>query len=226
MSLTIGAITIGQSPREDIIPDLKMLIGAEVSIEVRGILDRMEREEIRNFAPRRKEKILNTRLRNGESVTLGYNHVVEGIRKTLAELRNDGYASIALLCTCHFSELNDEKGLIQVSTLLRQEVEAKLKKGILGILVPSAEQIGQTEKEWFCPGLKVIVASASPYGKSTDVISAVSHLSTKAVDLILLDCIGYNLSLFNELKEITETPMILSVEVLAHHLRKHLFSEK
>ena len=51
MSLTIGAITIGQSPREDIIPDLKMLIGAEVSIVVRGILDRMEREEIRNFAP-------------------------------------------------------------------------------------------------------------------------------------------------------------------------------
>jgi protein AroM len=161
-----------------------------------------------------------TRLRDGESVALGYGWVVKGIRKCLAGLRTEGFEIIALLCTCHFSELEDEKGLIQISKLVEEKVKEMVKKGRLGVLIPSAEQILQTEKRWQRPGVKVIVASASPYGPRDEVISAVNSLAKHQVDLIVLDCIGYNLSVCERIKKTTSIPVILPLQLLAQALKK------
>ena len=61
MLTKIGAITIGQSPRDDIIPDLKKLMGVKIPIEVLGVLDNFEKEEIKKLSPNRKEEVLMTR---------------------------------------------------------------------------------------------------------------------------------------------------------------------
>jgi protein AroM len=214
----IGAITIGQSPRDDIIPDLKKLIGIEIPIEVFGILDNLKAKEIKKMAPGKKEDVLMTRLADGTSVALGYESVVRGIQKCLTELRTKEFEIIALLCTCHFSELKNEKGLVQVSNLMEEKVRETIEKDRLGILIPSAKQILQTEKKWRCPGIQVLVASASPYGKKEEVISAVKSLVERRVDLIVLDCIGYNLSLYERLKKAFSIPMILPLELLAQGL--------
>jgi len=216
----IGAITIGQSPRDDILPDLKKLMGVEMPIEVLGVLDNLEKEEIKKLSPDRREDVLMTRLRDGESVVLGYGWVVKGIRKCLAELRTEGFEIIALLCTCHFSELEDEKGLIQISKLVEEKVKEMVKKGRLGVLIPSAEQIRQSEKRWRRSGVEVIVASASPYGKRDDVILAVNSLVERQVDLIVLDCIGYDLSVYNRIRKTTSVPVILPLELLAQDLKE------
>lgn len=214
----IGAITIGQSPRDDIIPDLKKLIGIEIPIEVLGILDNLETKEIKKMAPGKKEDVLVTRLGDGASVALGYESVVKGIQKCLTELRTRGFEIIALLCTCHFSELKNEKALVQVSNLIEEKVREVIEKIRLGVLIPSAKQILQTEKRWRRPGIQVLVASASPYGKKEEVISAVKGLVERRVDLIVLDCIGYNLSLYERLKKAFSIPMILPLELLAQGL--------
>jgi len=46
----LGAVTIGQSPRTDIIPDLRTVLGAEVEIVEAGALDGLSPEEIRTLA--------------------------------------------------------------------------------------------------------------------------------------------------------------------------------
>ena len=216
----IGAITIGQSPRDDILPDLRKLMGVEIPIEVLGVLDNLEKEEIRKLSPGRGEDVLMTRLRDGESVALGYGWVVKGIRKCLADLRSEGFEIIALLCTCHFSELEDEQGLIQISKRVEEKVKEMVKKGRLGILIPSEEQILQSEKRWRCPGVEVIVASASPYGQRNEVISAVNSLAERQVDLIVLDCIGYDLSVYKSIRKTTSLPVILPLELLAQDLKE------
>lgn len=216
----IGAITIGQSPRDDILPDLKKLMGVEMPIEVLGVLDNLEKEEIKKLSPDRREDVLMTRLRDGESVVLGYGWVVKGIRKCLAELRTEGFEIIALLCTCHFSELEDEKGLIQISKLVEEKVKEMVKKGRLGVLIPSTEQILQSEKRWRRLGVKVIVASASPYGQRDEVIPAVNSLAKRQADLIVLDCIGYNLSVYKRIRKTTSIPVILPLELLAQDLKE------
>lgn len=216
----IGAITIGQSPRDDIIPDLKRLIGVKIPVEVLGVLDNLEMEEIKELAPDRREDILMTRLRDGESVALGYGSVVKGIRKCLADLRTKGFEIFALLCTCHFSELEDEKGLVQTAKLVEEKVKKRIKKGRLGVLIPSPGQILQSKKRWRRPEVKVFVASASPYGKKAEIISAANKLAKHRVNLIVLDCIGYDLSMYQRLRKNISIPMILPLELLARDLRK------
>jgi len=220
MSLRIGAITIGQSPRDDIIPDLKRLIGVEIPLKVYGILDNLEIEEMKKLAPGERDDVLMTRLRDGDSVALGYSWVVKGIRKCLADLQTKGFEIVALLCTSHFSELENEKGLIQTSKLVEEEVEEMVKRGRLGVLIPSAEQIPQSKKRWKHPGIKVFIASASPYGKKEEVISAVNKLVEHQVDIIVLDCIGYNLSLYKSLTKTIPIPLIFPLELLAQSLKK------
>ena len=46
----LGAVTIGQSPRTDIIPDLRTVLGAEVEIVEAGALDELAPDEIRALA--------------------------------------------------------------------------------------------------------------------------------------------------------------------------------
>jgi protein AroM len=222
MTIKIGAITIGQSPRDDIIPDLKSLIRVEIPVKVCGILDGLGMEEIKKLAPGGKEDVLTTRLRDGSSVTLGYDSAVKGIRECLATLRSEGYEVIALLCSGHFSELERERGLIHPSLLIKAKVEEMIKRGFLGVLVPLPEQTLPSEKKWQSLGGKVVVASASPYGETKEILQAAESLLDTGVDLIVLDCIGYNISIYQKIKEIASIPILLPLDLLAHRIKKFI----
>ena len=48
----IGAITVGQSPRVDLIPEIQPILGDSVEIIQSGALDGLSKEEISKFVPR------------------------------------------------------------------------------------------------------------------------------------------------------------------------------
>ena len=52
----IGAITVGQSPRVDLIPEIQPILGDSVEIIQAGALDGLSKEEIAKFVPRPGEK--------------------------------------------------------------------------------------------------------------------------------------------------------------------------
>jgi len=60
--MKIGAVTIGQSPRVDIVPELKEAIGFDVEIEERGALDGLSLDEVRGFAPEAGDYVLVRRV--------------------------------------------------------------------------------------------------------------------------------------------------------------------
>ena len=47
----IGAITVGQSPRVDLIPEIQPILGDSVEIIQAGALDGLSKEEISKFGP-------------------------------------------------------------------------------------------------------------------------------------------------------------------------------
>ena len=67
----IGLVTIGQSPRSDVVPDMATILGPGVEIREAGALDGLARSEIDALAPTGDDEILVTRLRDGSSVFLG-----------------------------------------------------------------------------------------------------------------------------------------------------------
>ncbi|NIN92809.1 hypothetical protein GTO36_07485, partial [bacterium] len=69
-SVKVGLLTIGQSPREDVVPEMNPFFLPQIKILEKGLLDDLSPEEIRRLKPKKGETPLITRLRKGGSVQL------------------------------------------------------------------------------------------------------------------------------------------------------------
>ena len=65
MSLRVGTVTIGQSPRVDVTPDLRRILGDGIELVESGAHDGLRRERIAGMAPREGDYVLVTRLADG-----------------------------------------------------------------------------------------------------------------------------------------------------------------
>ena len=216
--MKIGMITIGQSPRNDVIAEIREILG-QVEIVERGCLDGWTNEQIGSLKPEEREPFLVTLLRDGSSVQVSKEKTVQLLQKCIKELENEDVISIVLLCTGDFSDLESKKLLIAPGKLIRGLVEAMLTtEEKLGVIVPCSEQIGQTQKKW--GHLNPVVEVASPYENSRKIQDAAKRLRAENVDLTVLDCIGYTRQMKQAVREITGKPVILARFLLARVLRE------
>ena len=118
MTTTVGLITIGQSPRADVVPDMATILGPAVEIREGGALDDLARAEIDALAPTGDDEILVTRLRDGTSVFLGKAKIVRLVEARIAALEREGATLTALLCTGAFPRLRASRPLLQPQPLL------------------------------------------------------------------------------------------------------------
>ena len=75
---TVHFLTIGQSPRPDVVPEILGMLGdaaADIEAVEAGALDGLSRDEVRAGAPRDGEMPLVSRLRSGEEVIIGEDFV-------------------------------------------------------------------------------------------------------------------------------------------------------
>ena len=113
----LGAVTIGQSPRTDIIPELRTVLGAEIEIVEAGALDGLAPEEIRALAPVGGDTVLVTRLRDGSGVRVGHQHVVPRLVRRVEEIAAQVDA-VLLLCTGSFHPFRTEIPVLYPERLL------------------------------------------------------------------------------------------------------------
>src|SRR3989442_11153264 len=99
LSSVVGLVTIGQSPRADVVPEMATLIGPGVDVREAGALDGLTRGEIDRLAPTGSDEILVTRLRDGSAVFLGQEEIVGPGEQRLAAPQRGRAAKTALLCT-------------------------------------------------------------------------------------------------------------------------------
>lgn len=211
--MKIGMITIGQSPRNDVIAEIKDILGG-VEIVERGCLDELTKEQIESLKPEEREPFLVTVLRDGSPVQVSKEKTANLLQQRIEELENKDVTLIALLCTGDFSNLKSKKLAIEPGNLSRTLVQGMLtKEKKLGVVIPSSEQIEQTKKKW--GHLNPVVAVTSPYENSEGIQEAAKKLRAKNVDLTVLDCIGYTKQMKQKVKEITGKPVILPRTLLA-----------
>ena len=214
--MKIGIITIGQSPRNDVVGEIGELLN-QAEIVQRGCLDDLTNEQRESLNPEETEPFLVTVLRDGSSVQVSKEKTAQLLQQRIKELENKDVASIVLLCTGDFPDLESKKLLIQPGKLIRELVEAMLTlEGKLGVVAPCSEQIDQIQKKW--SHLNPVVAVASPYENSGKIQDAAKKLRAENVDLTVLDCIGYTRQMKQTVREITRKPVILARSLLARVL--------
>jgi protein AroM len=218
----VGFVTIGQSPRRDIVPEIMESLGHGYVAVERGALDDLSLEEVRSREPKTCEGLLVTRMRDGTEVRVSKSLVVPRMQRCIEELEAMGLEVILLLCAGGFPEFKSKALVVRPLEVLRGVVDASLRKGRLGVLYPAAEQTAKAVEEWGTDEREVYADAASPYGSIEEVERAAHRLAEENVDLTLMVCMGYTREMKRIVRDTTGRPVILASSMTARALKELL----
>lgn len=215
----IGIVTIGQSPRVDVVPGMAGILGLQTRILEAGAIDDLSSpRELATVAPGPRDTVLVSRLRDGRQVTLSKERLLPRVQACIDHLEKQGANPVLLLCTAPFPPFRHQALLLESERLVTSFVNGVLPSGRLGVLVPEEGQIERLASKWRAPGRQVAAASGSPYGPLERVALGARALCEARSDLIVLDCVGYRTDHKALVAGITGAPVVVANEAVAHML--------
>jgi protein AroM len=220
MKKVIGTVTIGQSPRTDVIPDVASILGPDIEIREAGALDGLSPEIIASFAPGEGDYVLVTRLADGYPSRWRAAHHAR-IHEKIAEHFTGGIPVVLLFCTGEFPDFETGGLLIRPQKVLFNAVAAVAKGMRIGILTPSPEQVDQSENRWGSLSPFVRAVPSSPYVDGMEAArAAAEELKEWKAEITVLDCIGYTLAIRSLVREIADRPVLLARGVAASMVKE------
>lgn len=209
--MRIGFVTIGQSPRDDIVGLFQVRLPG-IEIEQAGALDDVPAAEVDRLAPAPTDDVLVTRLRSGRDVTIGKQRILGLMQRRIDELAACGADSIVVLCTGPFPELTAPVPLVLPDQVLGHFVAGVLPHGRLGVIAPVIEQIPLMRQKWAAYD-DLVIRAANPYGDPEGVQVAAADMTNCA--LLVLDCMGFGPAA-HAAAAAYGRPVLVAQEVLAH----------
>ena len=213
----IGMITVGQSPREDILRVMQDHLPQEVEVLQRGALDGLDLSAVAELQPEGGQSVLVTRMRDGTEVQVARQKILSLMQEGIDALLEEGVEFVVLLCTGEFRELQAGSRVLHPGEILRALIAALARGARLGVIVPSARQISWARERW--AGCDVVVTSASPYAEPGLRLGewrrAAGELEASDVDLVYLDCMGMDEETKRIVHQETGKPVILASSVVA-----------
>lgn len=216
---TLALITIGQSPRTDLTPEMTVLLPEGTTLLERGALDGLTTDEIKAMSPRDGDMVLTSRLRDGTGAVIGRQPLIARLQDLISGLEAEADV-LMLACTGEFPAFRHTRALVEPDIEIRKAVAARVAEhGSVGIICPLADQQeGAVEK--FAAELPSTVqfftAVATPYTTGqTALAEAAVALRDSGVDLIVLDCMGYTDAMARQVGDISSRPVLLSRTVAA-----------
>src|SRR5215831_3944284 len=208
----VGLVTVGQSPRADIVPDMAAIIGPGIDIREAGALDGLSRAEVDALKPTGDDEILVTRLADGTGVFVGKQKIVRRVEERIARLEREGAELTALLCTGAFPPLRATRSLIQPQPVLFGTLRGMSWPGRLGVVTPSVPHVPQTEARWRRDGFDPVVVPLSPYEEESpsELERTGKALRAANAGLVALDCMGFRRKTRDELQRLTGAPVLLA----------------
>ena len=215
----ITFITLGQTPRSDIIPEVSNALSEHVDINELGALDGLSSDEIRKLYPKPDDKALVTRLRDGTQTVIGKRWLELRLQSLLDRMPAKSKQLSVLLCTGDFSSLSAPGLYIDAQHLVDHGVKALCYTAkSIGLVLPLRRQID----EHHCivsPDQKLLHAVASPY-LADDFTEAGRSLSD--CDIIVMHCMGYTSSQRETVAASSGRPVLLSRKLVAAGLSQFL----
>jgi len=212
MLRTVTFLTIGQTPRTDLVPELTAHLPTGVSVRETGALDELGTREVEALAPEGDEPRLVTRLRDGRQAVVRKAWMDERLQAVLDAGGGDPDTLTVLLCTGEFPTLRAPGLLVDAQHVVDHGVAA-LCTGMrrIGLLLPLAEQ---ADGFHLAPGphQEVRTSFASPY-EGDRFAAAAAELA--GCDVIVMHCMGYTGEQRRRVAEGSGRPVLLARSLLA-----------
>ena len=195
--MKVGAVTIGQSPRVDVMGDMKAILGEEVEVLEAGALDGLSME-------------------SGGFAKFGESFILSRLQDCITRLENNGAEVIVFLCAGSFPDIfKANVPLIYPSKILNGIAKAVSERSNMILITPDEEQIQQAYDQWGPIMEQVTAIAANPYGDEEELIKAAQKAKEIDSDLIVMDCIGYTEAAKKLVRKISGKPVILCRTMLA-----------
>src|SRR5947207_3879399 len=222
MPNTLGIITVGQAPRDDIASLFAAHAPAGTKVILRGALDGLSDGEVDALKPENGADTLYTRLRGERDVKISKKAVIARSSQTLAKLRDDGCDVLVYACTGDFPPMPGDEGVLFPSRVLNGLATALLPRGRLGLLIPLAEQAEKLSTKWARPGLEIVAEALAPSADAREADAAARRLAAKKPDLVAMDCMSYTPLTKQQVKPALGVPALLAITATGRVLREML----
>lgn len=218
-SKKVGFITIGQSPREDVISEIRPLLLPQIEIYEEGLLDGLPPEGIDLLKPASGEIPLITRLRDGSQVLLSEEKVRSLIHEVLDDMRNKMHIRAAgVLCTHDFQLPRPSYPVIFPYDYLHFLITRALRINILGMVVPLEGQVEMGRAKWEVE--RAVTDVISPYEEGKEWEQTAQKFSQEKVEAVVLDCMGFRMEDKQKLKSLLPCPILLPRAILAQAINQ------
>ena len=215
---TIGAVTIGQTPRDDIVGEIERLLPPGVRIVQAGALDGLARAEIEALAPAPgDDDALIARLSEGREVLLAKTKIVPRMQACLQRLE-PSVDAFAILCAGAFAPFRTARPVVTPDRCLAAVVGGVFDGRRLGVIVPIKEQQASSAARWSRVDPGVVVTVASPYDEPARLVAASEELARANVSLVVMECQGFTSAMKQVVRDVTGAPALLPASVLARFL--------
>jgi protein AroM len=218
----VGMITIGQSPRADVVPEVTALVERPMRVLEAGALDGLSLEAVRALRPGPEDETLVTRMADGAEIRVAKRHIIPRIQACLDRLAPEVDA-LVLLCTGRFPDFEVTRPFLEPQGLVDRVVQAVAGPGgRVGVMVPAAAQVEGSRRQMASYGLTATVEVASPYAGGDEVGRAAGRLSGTDVSVVVMHCIGYTAAMKAEVRRIGGKPVILARSIVGKVLEELL----
>ncbi len=216
----IAFVTIGQSPRDDIVPELLMLAGQwpeDLLVQQFGALDDVTADTLSATPIHLNENRFYTRLAGGDYVTVGGGLIGRRLDPLLHRLDSQGFDLIVLITTGLFQPIR----LCTPFVHGQQVVDAWIGSLVmgsckLGLIYPLARQ-----HNGFAHGTLIQNAQAVAATGGTERLEDVTAGLSDA-DLILMHSVGYTERMAESVSAASRKPVVTARRIIAAALRMHL----
>jgi protein AroM len=222
MPRTLGIVTIGQAPRDDIADLFAAHAPAGTKVVLRGALDGLSDAEVDRLQPENGGDTLYTRLRGGRDVKISKKAVIARSPAALDKLRGDGCDVLVYACTGEFPPMPGDENVLFPSRVLNGLATGLLPRGRLGLLIPLAEQGEKLASKWARPGLEVVAEALAPSAGQGEAAAAAERLAAKRPDLVAMDCMSYTPTTKEWIKGPLGVPALLAITATGRVLREML----
>lgn len=215
MGKTLGIITVGQSPRPDLVDDIAPLVGPDVDVLEAGLLDGLDEHQIEALAPRDPERAVVTRRADGSPVVVDIQRVTERLAERIAYVEARGADLSVLCCTADVPPVPSRRPVVYPGRILPRGVAALLGDGCLGVVVPLHRQRDAARRRWSSFAGRLVVGVFHPYVDDGGWSDLAQAFMRERVDMIVLDSFGYSHEMRAELALLTGLPVICARRLVA-----------
>jgi protein AroM len=184
----VASLTVGQTPRADVLPDILAHMPVPIEVEEFGALDGLSDDEVAALAPQADEYCLITRLRDGREVLVSKPRVAERLEAICRSLDSQRFDLVVILSTGLFREFESPCPMVNAQRAMEASIDAIAAAGqTVGVIYPTHRQIAENAG-YSVPGLSLRFSYAES-GVADSLREAATDLDS--CDLIVLNSVSF-----------------------------------